>query len=157
MKRTLPAHPKLARPKLARPKMIRPELILLLLAMAPMTAHAAPGGLLRTLLKGYWVCETKGDAATAPTRLLPDSFRVIADSSYQTTNGEVGTYLLLGNDLVMTTGPFRTRKYILVGQGILHPLDTKGKRTTNRCVRQSNASALEAGTDRENDAKDVAQ
>lgn len=147
MKRTLPARLNLA----------CPDLILLLLAMAPLPAHAAPGGQLRTLLKGYWVCETRGDAATAPTRLLPDSFRVIADSSYQTTKGKGGTYLLLGNDLVMTTGPFRTRKYILVGQGILHPLDAKGKRTTNRCVRQSSASALEASTDRENDAKDVAR
>lgn len=135
----------------------RPELFLLLLALAPLPAHAAPGGLLRTLLIGYWVCETKGDAVTAPVRILPDSFRVIADSSYRTATGKGGTYLLLGNDLVMTTGPFKARKYILVGQGILHPIDAAGKRTTNRCVRQSSASALEASDDRENDAKDGAQ
>jgi hypothetical protein len=131
------------------------SLFLLSLAMAPLPAHAAPGGLLRTLLKGYWVCETKGDAATAPVRKLPDSFRVIADSSYRTTTGDKGTYLLLGNDLVMTTGPFRARKYILVGQGILHPINAKGQRTTDRCVRQNSASVLEASTDREADAMDV--
>jgi hypothetical protein len=132
----------------------RPLLTLMMAALMPTAAHAAPGGLLRTLLIGYWVCETKGDAATAPVRLLPDSFRVIADSSYRTAAGVGGTYLLLGNDLIMTTGPFRARKYILVGQGILHPINAKGQRTSDRCVRQSSASALEASTDRDNDAKD---
>jgi hypothetical protein len=112
-------------------------------ALAPVAAHAAPGGLLRTLLKGYWVCETKSDAETAPTRLPNDSFRVIPDSSYRTAKGESGTYLLLGNSLVMTTGPFQARKYTLVGQGILHPLDAQGKRTGERCVRQSSASAFD--------------
>jgi hypothetical protein len=118
-----------------------PALLMAMLSAAP--AEAAPGGLLRTLLKGYWICETEGDATTPPKRLLQDSFRVIADSSYRTNKGETGTYLLLGNDLVMTTGPFRARKYVLVGQGILHPLDAQGKRTTNRCVRQSSAGALD--------------
>jgi len=118
-------------------------LLLIALAAAPVPAQATPGGLLRTLLKGYWVCETAGDATTPPARQVQDSFRVIADSSYRTAKGETGTYLLLGNDLLMTTGPFRARRYILVGQGILHPLDASGKRTSDRCVRQSSASALD--------------
>ncbi len=130
------------------------RLMCLVAALSPVSAHAAPGGLLRTLLLGYWVCETKGDADVAPVRLLNDSFRVIADSSYKTTSGVVGTYLLLGNAMTMTTGPFKARKYILVGQGILHPVGADGKRTSDRCVRQSSASALEATTDRDNDAKE---
>jgi hypothetical protein len=137
-----------------RPAPIRSLVLALMAATAPTAAHAAPGGLLRTLLIGYWVCETKGDAATAPVKLLADSFRIIPDSSYRTAKGVGGTYLLLGNDLVMTTGPFRARKYILVGQGILHPIDAKGRRTSDRCVRQSSASALEATNDRESDARE---
>ena len=87
-----------------------PALLMAMLSAAP--AEAAPGGLLRTLLKGYWICETEGDATTPPKRLLQDSFRVIADSSYRTNKGETGTYLLLGNDLVMTTGPFRAPNWL---------------------------------------------
>jgi len=113
---------------------------LLVLGAAP--AQAAPGGFLRVLLKGYWICETQGDAEKPAVKQLQDSFRVIADSSYRTSTGETGTYLLRGNDLVMTGGPFRGRKYLLVGQGILHPLGADGKRTANRCVRQSGASAM---------------
>ena len=108
-------------------------------AMVAGPAHATPGGVLRVLLKGDWICETGGDATTAPVRQPQDSFRVLADSSYRTTAGDTGTYLLLGNDLTMTGGPFRGRRYVLVGQGILHPVDGSGKRSTSRCVRQSGA------------------
>jgi hypothetical protein len=113
------------------------------LAIGVQPAQAAPGGLLRTLLKGYWICESSGDAVAPPTMYPQDSFRVIADSSYRTTAGLTGTYLLTGNDLTMTTGPFRGRKYILVGQGILHPIGANGTRTTDRCVRQSGANTLQ--------------
>ena len=106
-------------------------------------AEAAPGGLLRVLLKGYWICESEGDATAPPARQLQDSFRVVADSSYRTSTGETGTYVLLGNDLTMTGGAFRGRRYVLVGQGILHPVDEAGKREPGRCVRQSNASTGE--------------
>ena len=109
-------------------------------------AAAAPGGLLRTLLKGYWICETAGDA-TAPGRRLPaDSFRVVADSSYRPATGGIGAYLLLGSDLTMTSGPFRGRHYLLVGQGVLHPLDMAGQRSTDRCVRQGSAGMAESGS-----------
>ncbi len=115
-----------------------------LFALCAQPAQAAPGGYLRVLLRGYWICETQGDATTPAMRRLQDSFRVIADSSYRTSSGATGTYLLLGTDMVMTGGPFAGRKYKLVGQGILHPLDASGKRTTDRCVRQANASPMAA-------------
>lgn len=123
--------------------------LLALLIIGANPAQAAPGGDLRVLLTGYWVCETQGDAVTPPVRQLQDSFRVIADSSYRTTKGdhgkaEDGTYLLLGNDLTMTSGPFRGRRYTLVGQGILHPLDKAGQRSSGRCVHRASASSLNA-------------
>ncbi|KUR80962.1 hypothetical protein [Novosphingobium sp. FSW06-99] len=127
--------------------MKRTLVLLALLISGANPAQAVPGGNLRTLLKGYWVCETQGDATEPPKRQLQDSFRVIPDSSYRTTTGMVGTYLLLGTDLTMTGGPFKGRTYKLVGQGILHVLDSAGKRTTERCVRQASASSLDDGPD----------
>ena len=88
------------------------------------------------------MCETQGDATAPPVRQLPDSFRVIADSSYRTTTGLTGTYLLLGTDLTMTGGPFRGRRYKLAGAGILHPLDADGAKTSGRCVRQISAGTV---------------
>lgn len=123
--------------------MIRMLLLFALLGFGANQAQAVPGGALRVLQKGNWVCESAGDATTPPVRQLQDSFRVIADSSYRTTNGEGGTYLLLGKELAMTGGPFAGRRYRLTGQGMLHPLDAKGVPTPERCVRQISASVLE--------------
>lgn len=120
--------------------------LIALLIFGANPAQAVPGGYLRVLPTGYWVCETQGDATAAPVRQLQDSFRVIADSSYRTTKGDVGTYLLLGNEMTITGGPFRGRHYTLVGQGILHPLDAAGKRTIGRCVHRASASSLDADT-----------
>ena len=121
-----------------------PLLALLLLSATP--AHAVPGGFLRVLMRGYWVCETQGDAVAPPVPLMQDSFRVIADSSYRTTANETGTYLLLGDALTMTGGPFKGRRYTLVGQGILHPLDAAGKPVPGRCARHASATELEGDT-----------
>jgi hypothetical protein len=84
-----------------------------------------------------------------------DSFRVLADSSYRNASGETGTYLLLGNELTMTGGPFRGRRYVLVGQGIVHPVDAAGQRGAGRCVRQSAAST--ASTESTTDDADTGQ
>ena len=123
--------------------MIRPFVALALIAAAG-TAHAAPGGALRVLQKGFWACETGGDATSPPRPAPQDSFRVIADSSYVLADGTGGTYLLLGQDVVMTSGPFHARRYELVGQGMLHPVDVNGTRSDERCVRQRNASGNDA-------------
>jgi hypothetical protein len=123
--------------------MIRMLLLFALLGFGANPAQAVPGGALRVLQKGNWVCESPGDATTPPVRRLQDSFRVIADSSYRTTTGEGGTYLLLGDELAMTGGPFDGRRYRLSGQGMLHPLDATGVPTTERCVRQISASVLD--------------
>lgn len=114
-----------------------------LLGFGAIPAHAVPGGALRVLQLGNWVCESTGDATTLPVRRLQDSFRVIADSSYRISNGDGGTYLLLGNELAMTGGPFNGRRYQLTGQGMLHPLDAAGVPTTGRCVRQASASVVQ--------------
>ena len=108
-------------------------------------AAAAPGGQLKVLLKGYWACEAMGDATAPPKPQPQNSFEVIADSSYRTAGGEAGSYLLLGQTMTMTSGPFRGRSYILVGQGILHPVDAAGQRSTDRCVRQRSAGAIGDG------------
>lgn len=124
--------------------MIRTLLALFLALAAPGIADAAPGGAMRVLLKGYWACEAGGDATSPPRPMPQDSFRVIADSSYVLADGTAGTYLLLGQDVVMTSGPFHARRYALVGQGMLHPIDAQGNRGEERCVHQRNASGNDA-------------
>lgn len=121
-----------------------PLLALLIFGANP--ALAAPGGYLHVLLGGAWVCETQGDATAPPVPKPQDSFQVIADSSYRTGNGAIGTYLLLGNDLAMTSGPFRGRRYKLTGLGILHPADNAGKQAEARCVHHAGGSAPDGGT-----------
>jgi hypothetical protein len=121
-----------------------------IVACAPAPAAATPGGLLKVLLKGYWACEAMGDATAPPKPQPQDSFDVIADSSYRTVQGATGSYLLLDQTMTMTSGPFRGRSYILVGQGILHPVDATGRRSTNRCVRQRSAGATGDDTARDN-------
>jgi len=116
----------------------------LLLVLGAPPAGAVPGGYLHVLLKGYWICESGGDATTPPKPVTEDSFRIVPDSSYRSNDGQTGSYLLLGNALVMTGGPLRGRRYTLVGQGILHPLNAAGKRTTERCVRQSTGSSMDS-------------
>ncbi len=101
--------------------------------------------MLRVLLKGYWVCESGGDAITPPTPLPQDGFEVLAGSAYRAGSGTVGAYLLLGQDLTMTSGAFRGRRFVLVGAGIAHPLDAQGQRTGERCVRQSHARTIAEG------------
>ncbi|EGD58649.1 hypothetical protein Y88_0706 [Novosphingobium nitrogenifigens DSM 19370] len=117
---------------------LSPALCALVLLATPGTATAAPGGSLRVLLRGPWICEVPGDASTPPKTLPKDSFHAQADSSYRLPDGSTGTYLLLGNHLVMTTGPFRGRTYETSGQGMIYPLDANGTRTGVRCIRHSN-------------------
>lgn len=118
----------------------------LLSALSATPAGAVPGGYLHVLARGAWACEQPGDATAPPVPVPQDSFRVIADSSYRTTDGREGSYLLLGNKVTMTTGPFKGRSYTLVGQGMLHPLDAQGQRTAERCVRLGAANGTGADT-----------
>lgn len=94
---------------------------------------AAPGGAMWTISQGRWTCELPGDATTPPTPQPENNFNIVPDSSYL-VNGVRGTYLLLGNKLTMTSGPFAGRRFDKVGLSLIR-LGPDGKRLSLRCVR----------------------
>lgn len=115
------------------------------LCAIPMSVQAAPGGQLHTLMVGRWVCEQPGDATRAPVRQEADDFWAVQDSSYRVrgadgTKGGRGSYLLLGGQLVMTSGPFEGRRYSLESNATLRPLGPDGAELAQRCVKSGTPS-----------------
>jgi hypothetical protein len=97
---------------------------------------AAPGGAMWTAAQGRWNCELPGDAATAPTPQPVHNFSIVPDSSYiAATTGKRGAYLLLNNQLTMTTGPFAGHRFVRAGGATLIRLGADGQRLLLRCVR----------------------
>ena len=109
------------------------KLVVLLAASAAVSALAAPGGALDTLPLGIYLCEMPGDA-TGPVGLrVPEAdFRVLNASSYTTANG-TGTYLLRGDDIIMTSGPLNGVQYRRLSSGLLRLVEN-GKDARQRCV-----------------------
>lgn len=104
-----------------------------LLAANP--ARAVPGGDLGTLETGRYVCELPGDASGAAGNRLDDAgFRIVSASSYA-AEGRIGSYLLTGDMLVMTSGPRKGERYHRISRGFLRLVGSDGKDTTLRCVR----------------------
>lgn len=112
-----------------------------LLALASAPSHAAPGGQLRVLIQGPWTCELPGDATVVPTPRTEENFRATPDSSYSVDGQGEGNYLLLGDRLTMTSGPFTGRRYEVANEGMVRRLDDAGKRTGVRCVRAGTPAA----------------
>ncbi len=112
----------------------------LALAAGPIPAQAAPGGQLHTLIVGRWVCEQPGDATRPPVRQEADDFWAVQDSSYRVRSGERGSYLLLGGELVMTSGPFEGRRYGLDSNATLRPFGPDGAALNQRCVKSGTPS-----------------
>ena len=111
--------------------------LMLCTALMATPAHAVSGGVIGTLPRGDWVCETSGDAMGTPGVPAPDrDFTVIRASAYETPAGD-GTYLLTGADLMMTTGPRRGEHYRLVSENFLRAVKPDGTDTDLRCVRSA--------------------
>lgn len=121
--------------------MIRPLLALLALALPVTSAHAVPGGELGTLENGKWFCEKPGDAAAPSTPLPRESFVALPDSAYRAADGTEGVYLLLGDELVMTSGALRGHRFKLDSAATMHRLDAEGDEIDQRCVRAGDPAA----------------
>ena len=107
---------------------------LCLAAFAPQAAHAVPGGEIGTLLTGRYKCEMPGNIGSAARIPLPDEdFRVVTGSSY-TSGGKRGIYLLTGDQVVMTSGPLRGRKYRQASSRYLKILNDDGTDSERRCI-----------------------
>lgn len=116
-----------------------PALLLAALLVAP--AVAAPGGKLRTIDTGKWYCELPGDAETPAVAQPGETFTAVADSSYRTEDGQVGTYVRLGTEVTMTSGPRNGERYRMEGDATMHKLDPEGNETPLRCVHAGNPAA----------------
>ena len=112
-----------------------------ILAFAATPAGAVPGGNLGVLLNGPWTCEIPGDAVVRPVAQQADNFRIVADSSYVIADGSSGTYLRLGNEVRMTSGPFNGRRFLMSSDAMMRLLDGQGRRTGLRCVRAGTSTS----------------
>ena len=98
-------------------------------------ALAAPGGDIATLPIGDYICELPGDAAGPAGRHVPaEDFAVVTASSYRAL-GTLGSYLLTGRQLVMTSGVHKGKRYHRLSGGFLRRIGADGKDSSLRCVR----------------------
>jgi hypothetical protein len=119
----------------AMPRLIHlaPAVLLLGLAAAPL--QGAPGGELGTLQLGKWFCELPGDALAPAVPIPAESFTTAPDSTYISGDGVAGSYLLLGDLLVMTTGGLSGHRFHLESGATVRRIDDQGKNMPLRCVR----------------------
>lgn len=98
-------------------------------------AWAVPGGRIGVLAPAAYLCEMPGDA-TGPVgyRVDAENFEVVDSTSYRVGEAR-GTYLLTGDDLVLTSGPKRGNRYTRVSDNYLRKLGPDGKVSSLRCVR----------------------
>ena len=114
---------------------------LLVLCLSTVPAHASPGGELATLALGKWFCEMPGDAAAPAVPVPTETFTAVPDSTYIASDEVAGSYLLLGDELVMTTGALRGHRFHLETAATIHRIDDKGNETALRCVRAGDPAA----------------
>lgn len=116
--------------------MIRYVLPALVLTAVTSAALAVPGGLIDTLAPASYQCEMPGDAsAAAGYRVADEDFTISNSTSYSTPAGR-GTYLLLGDRLMLTSGPKQGQKYSRISDSFLRKLEQDGKESPLRCVRR---------------------
>ena len=106
-------------------------------AASPAPLSAAPGGELDTLPIGDYICELPGNViGPAGLRVPEEDFTVVTASSYR-AGGVLGSYLLTGEQLTMTGGPHRGKRYKRLSTGFVRKLDAAGTPGDLRCVRRN--------------------
>ncbi len=105
-----------------------------LAVIVPQAGHAVPGGEIGTLLTGRYKCEKPGDIRGVTRFRLPEEdFRVITGSNY-VSGGKRGSYLLTGDEVVMTGGPLKGRKYRKISSRYLKMVNDDGTDSERRCI-----------------------
>ncbi|WP_206049453.1 hypothetical protein [Novosphingobium sp. PC22D] len=109
-----------------------------LAAASPVLASPAPppvpGGRLGTLVQGRYVCESPGDATGPAGIALEDlEFLVVNGSGYRVPAGR-GSYLLTGDDVIMTGGPLQGLRLHRISSGFLRRIEADGEDGEVRCV-----------------------
>lgn len=97
-------------------------------------AGAVPGGDLGVLQQGRYACEVP-DPIGVTRGIAQDNarFTVVNASSYR-DQGVIGSYLRVGDDVTLTSGPRYGERYRVVSSGTLQRLDANGAETPARCV-----------------------
>ena len=91
-------------------------------------------GALATIPRGPYVCELPGDANGEAGIPQPGrSFTIESPSRYSTARGS-GTYLRRGDRVVMTSGPRKGEKYVVISPGFLRELGPDNRPGRLRCV-----------------------
>ena len=109
---------------------------------------AATGGDIDTMAIGQYLCERPGDA-TGPVgrHVAEEDFTIVNASSYR-AQGRMGSYLLTGDTLTMTSGPQVGKRYHRLTGSFLRRIGEDGKDTDLRCIRRRrNNSAAGAAVD----------
>jgi len=104
--------------------------------MAATASAAVAQGPIDTVLRGHYVCELPGDAATQAGIPQPGrNFTIESASRYSAPQG-AGVYLRRGDRMDMTSGPRRGESYLVIRPGFLRERLADGKPGRLRCVLQ---------------------
>lgn len=111
-----------------------------------------PGGALGTLLLGHYSCEKDGDAGGPVGTPAPTlDFQVVNFSSYKGVDGVRGSYLMTGDNVVMTGGGLRGLRLHRISTGFVRVVGEDGVDSETRCVLTSRKARLrdDSSTDTE--------
>lgn len=119
---------------------------------APLGAKSAPppvpGGTLGTLSMGRYTCEKDGDAGGPIGTPVPTlNFQVAIYSSYKGVDGVRGSYLLTGDDVVMTGGGLKGLRLHRISPGFLRVVGADGNDSETRCVLTSRKPQMQGSSD----------
>jgi len=105
---------------------------------------AVPGGTLSTLSLGRYSCEKDGDAGGPIGTPVPTlDFQVVIYSSYKGVDGVRGSYLLTGDNVVMTGGGLKGLRLHRISPGFLRVVGEDGKDSETRCVLTSRRQRMQ--------------
>ena len=104
----------------------------LILLAAPAAAQDGP---LRTLMLGRYICERPGPSGSQTfVHDHETSFAVTNASRYRAADGTVGTYLMTGGTVTMTSGPLAGARFVRVRSAFLRRVESDGLPGPLRCV-----------------------
>lgn len=116
--------------------MIRRALIVIPAALSVIAA----AGPLSTLSLGRYVCERPVEPGSQIAVADPKvSFAVTTASRYVAFDGTLGTYLLTGATVEMTSGPLAGVRLVRLREGFLRVINADGAPGPTRCVLSRNS------------------
>ena len=111
---------------------VLPLFVMTLCAAGPLAARPGP---MSTLTLGRYVCERPAEPGSqAAVTDAAASFAVTTASRYVASDGTRGTYLLMGNEVEMTSGPLAGTRLVRLRESFLRVIGANGEPGPTRCV-----------------------